>query len=241
MAAEINIKLLNTMKKTLITLLSLAGVAMAGVDGNWAGNFSWGSGETPLTFTFTDGNSPLTIDSVSAVMTAVPSDADPTPEAVTAVYKTTTYQAGTFTPDVNVGDGGTWTLTLNFTNNSTERMDITAITLGVFSFTGGGVSQGNDTERPIIITMSGAMTGITNHTTKGAGTGSLEQVGLVMDDTLTLEAGASIALNFNVKENNTLGTFVGLTGATFSIIPEPATATLSLLALCGLAARRRRQ
>ena len=61
------------------------------------------------------------------------------------------------------------------------------------------------------------------------------------DNYITLTAGASRDLALVVSKVSGNGSFVGLTGASFAVIPEPATATLSLLALAGLAARRRRK
>ncbi|MBQ7023191.1 MAG: PEP-CTERM sorting domain-containing protein [Akkermansia sp.] len=60
---------------------------------------------------------------------------------------------------------------------------------------------------------------------------------------LEISAGGSAQLQLVVSagSNGNGGSFVGLKGATFSNVPEPTTATLSLLALAGLAARRRRR
>lgn len=163
--------------------------------------------------------------------------------STTESYKSTTYQPGTFTPDTNVGSGDDWTLNFKVRNNGEEAITISDITLGVFSFTSVGVSQGNSTSRPIILTLSGDITGVTNYTTEGtnATAGSLAPVKLTLASDVDIDAGKSISFALNVKENNALGTYIGLASATVAIIPEPATATLSLLALCGLAVRRRRR
>lgn len=163
--------------------------------------------------------------------------------STTESYKSTTYQPGTFTPDSNVGSGDDWTLNFTVTNKGEEAITISDITPGVFSFTSGGASQGDNTSRPIILSLSGDITGETNYTTKGtsATAGSLAPVKLTLDSDVDIDAGKSISFALNVKENNTESTYIGLASATVAIIPEPATATLSLMALCGLAVRHRRR
>ena len=225
------------MKKTLITLLSLAGVAVAGVDGDWAGNFSWGAGETTLAFTF-DESAPITLSNLSS----------------TAGYKSVADQPNTYTPDANVGTGTPWTLSFELTNNSSEALDVRAITLNLFLFNGGGGLQDpNDgKDRTVIFSLAPADSETTyfEHTFGFVGqcdnyNGESKNGHITLDlgeNYVALQAGQSIVLEMTAsKGGNNGGTYVGLKGATFSIIPEPATATLSLLALCGLAARRRRK
>ena len=253
------------MKKTLITLLALAGVASASVVGDWQGAFTWGANTsdnpetpdvdetavTPITLNLGTG-APITINSVTAVMTAAASGADasikkddtpnPLPEAVTAVYKQTNNNAyqGTFTPDTNVGNGGTWTITLNFTNTSDELIDVRVITFDYFLFNGSGGLQDGSTYRDLVFSLSGDVSASCEVSAVNTGGKSQTLTFDLGDDYLTLEAGESANVSLYVEEGVSNGTFVGLSGASFRIIPEPATATLSLLALCGLAVRRRR-
>ena len=51
----------------------------------------------------------------------------------------------------------------------------------------------------------------------------------------------TLSLEIFKGENNNTGVFAGIGNITMAVVPEPTTATLSLLALCGLAARRRRR
>ena len=219
------------MKKTLITLLALAGVAVAGVDGDWAGNFSWGA-DTDLALTLTDA--PISISEMTS----------------DKAYKATNSGAyvGTYTPNVNIGENpaNSWTLNFTVTNTSTELLDIRAITLGTFLFNGGGNPQNADTfARPVQFSLSLGDTVLSTVVSPLAGNNW--DAATVIDlgaKYVTLDAGQAATLKLTAQSAQTTtvyGTFVGVKNATFSIIPEPTTATLSLLALAGLAARRRRK
>ena len=221
------------MKKTIITLLALAGVAAAEetITTDYTGQFKWTSSTTP-TLTFSE--------EVDCPLTFVLS--------TTASHKTTSYLPDTFTPDVNVGNGGTWTLSFTATNDSSEAVTLSGIDLGVFSFNNGGTSQPASTSREITLTLSGDLTGVKNYTTEGSNSaaGSLATVALTLDNAVEIGAGESITFDLTVARVTQLGTFIGLNSATLKTtttvqIPEPATATLSLLALAGLAVRRRRK
>lgn len=210
--------------------MALAGVAFAEetIATDYTGQFAWDSSSAPtLTFEGEFADCPLTF-----VL------------STEAAYKTTTYLPGTFTPDVNVGNGGTWTLSFTATNESSEAITLTGMNLGLFSFNAGGATQGNDTKRTITLTLSGDLTGVKQHETVGASTGSLGTVALTLDNAVEISAGKSITFDLTVSRVTEMGTFVGLNSATvktMQLVPEPTTATLSLLALAGLAARRRRK
>ena len=163
------------------------------------------------------------------------------PIASTASYKNTTYQANTFTPDVNIGNGGTWTLSFTLQNETSATLDIDAISFGIFTFNNDGVSQANNTSRDLILTLGGDFGGTASYTHQGSNTGSLISKPLTLQKAVSVAVGDSVDFSLNVQEGVSLGTFVGLKSITFSTpnIPEPTTATLSLLALAGLAARRR--
>ena len=221
------------MKKTFITLIALCGLAMGeDITYDYNGDFSWGADQA-LTFTF-DGASPFSISDLES----------------THSYKNVSTEGytGTYSPDVNVGYGGTWTLTFNLNNTTDEAITLTGISVDLYMFNGSGTIQPSNTQRSITLTLGEDVTGSAsmthNSTTED---GSVETYALDMKNHVEIAAGSSIAITLTAarQETETLGTFVGLTGATFSTstqsIPEPATVTLSLLALCGLAARRRRQ
>lgn len=86
---------------------------------------------------------------------------------------------------------------------------------------------------------------IVNTTTAVQADGSRVATPLVtMSDEITLTTGTSYELKISVANGDTRGgMFVGIGNITMDgqVIPEPATATLSLLALAGLAVRRRRK
>lgn len=235
------------MKKTLITFLALASVAAAGVDGNWKGTFSWGS-DKPLTFNL-GANSPISV-SLSATMQKYAENS----EATNATYKevSTDGYTGTFSPGINVGDatnGGSWTLTFTVKNESDESLDLTGFSVDLYTYASGGGIQGEDTKRALTLTLSNDSNVVafkeTYNITHGGDkpvTGAAKNYAFDMNDSYKyLGVGESFTFDLTVTRSGTNpGTFVGLQSATFKIIPEPATATLSLLALCGLAARRRR-
>lgn len=237
------------MKKTIITLLALAGVASA----DYTGSFSWGA-QQGAAFTF-EGT-----DAIALILEGGSS--------ITAGYKTASSYPGTFTPNVNVGgatpntDGTPWTLDFAIVNYSGRELTINAITFDAFAFNGQGGPQTADTlTRDIVFSLTGATTASTTHSFANVDTDptkeGIEQYNWDTNPTLTFDApvvigaedGSSARFTLKVSELNTAsnGCFIGLTGATLvtpaptPAVPEPTTATLSLLALAGLAARRRRK
>ena len=219
----------------MIALLALTGVASA----DYSGSFSWTTGEIPA---FMFDNAPdglyLMVDEVK-----VNSSATSTP-------KTNEVYPGTVTPDVNVGDGGTWSMGFSIINWGTETLTLKSITLDAFAFNSGGKAQSSDTlDRDIVFALTGAAEVSVVHSFTNINT---TQDGMNWDSnpTLTFAAPLEIAEGdfarfvLTVSEDDSVGCFIGLTGATLvtptAAVPEPTTATLSLLALAGLAARRRR-
>ncbi len=232
----------NNMKKTIIALLALAGVAAA----DYTGSFSWGAGEGAA-FTFSDA------ESIALILEGGSS--------VTAGYKTADSYPNTFTPDVNVGgagdntDGTPWTLDFAIVNYSGSALTINAITFDAFAFNGQGAAQSGDFKtRDIVFALTGAAEVSVVHSFTNIDADP-DVKNWDTNPTLTFDApivigseeGSSAHFTLKVSELNTAsnGCFIGLTGATLvtptAAVPEPTTATLSLLALAGLAARRRRR
>lgn len=221
------------MKKSIIALIALAGMATA--TDKYSGDFAWGSDNTPLTFTFETG-SPFTIESLTCDKT----------------YKSTNVHSETLTPDINIGNtaGASWTLSFTLTNTSTEAIHIKGLELEVFLFNGGGNAQSADNfARPITLTLATEGTTLVTQEVATAGGATAWESKPVLSlvngqgDWYVMEAGDSIDLTLTVTNAQTgdfKGTFVGMTGASV-VVPEPTTATLSLLALAGLAVRRRRK
>lgn len=236
------------MKKTLIALMAIAGMAVA-------------TEETPITLGVTFGNcaqaTPANVtlslgevatgSVVSLVQTAAPT------EAVTLQTKGTAGTAAAiFTPNSNVGTGTPWTATFSFKNVNNVLSSLDSIDLGVVLFNSGGEYQTNKATWTGDIVFTALITN-SNSESLGTFTYTLTPTqgkgSATFDITLT---GTSIDLtdvssfNMELKLTETLGTgtFAGLKTMGFTgtqSIPEPTTATLSLLALAGLAARRRRK
>ena len=242
------------MKKTLITLLALAGVAAAAE-----------SDVTPITLDVTFGNcaqatpSDVTLAIEGGVMTGSVQSLVQTGTS-TAVSLQTSGAAGqdaaVFTPNTNVGNGSPWTATFNFDNVNKALTSLDSINLGVVLFNSGGDYQTGGQYGASwdgIITFTATITDGTDASPLGTFTSTLEPL-TGQDSTpfaVTL-GGSSIDLtnvsSFDMKleltETLSAGTFAGLSSMGFTgtpVVPEPTTATLSLLALAGLAARRRRK
>lgn len=233
------------MKKTLITLLAMAGVAMAGVDGDWT-----------ATFTTSDQSKDQTWEDYSAAFeTGAPLTLDFTGLIITGNTKNGVYTAdapgsmnpSAIRPNANVcaSDAASYVLTCSLKNTSDERMDITAITFASFGYNSSGNAHGNNNNPTASYVLSYKAGADSEYVTLGSQSAEVFSTAEVAYDLaenfLTLEANSSVEFSLSVSKVNGNGSFVGLTGATFSIIPEPATATLSLLALAGLAVRRRRK
>lgn len=212
------------MKKTLIALMALASVAAAE---DYTGTFSWGVDAEAL-FNTTDA---ITLTNLT----------------VDKAYKATNYNPGTFTPSVNM-NAGSWTASFTLTNTSSEAITLSSVTFDAFIFNGGGNQHTTDTvTREVKFTLSGALVGETtvNYTTPW---NTDADANITFATPVELAAGAAYNVTLKVENGGTNpGSFVGLKGATFTSVPvtdpvpEPTTATLSLLALAGLAARRRRK
>ncbi len=160
-----------------------------------------------------------------------------------------------YIPNVNVGNGGTWTATLSYTLPS----DVTSFTLSSIDITGvgcnsGGGAQTANNDRKVR-GVNYTVTVISGDTSTEVGTASWTGVLNDQDDdcsfaasTITLTDALELTGDFQLVITATReaenGCFFGLKDLTLTgttPVPEPTTATLSLLALAGLAARRRRK
>ena len=232
------------MKKTLITLLALAGMTMAAEEVNPITLGSW--------FTDSQGNKQMTVDAVEGLSkenaSALDGDGGFTAdgaEGITvntiftintaALYSTTTLQQGQVLDVVSI--------VLSSKQNTNNYADGNYRTL---SITLNGTTY---TSNPIQFSRTSGY-GTMTYTFTGDNAFSF-----TLGDTLTASLNA-----INGTAHTAYGTFKGQTGVSnFSApsnltdwqaavkinatpaIPEPTTATLSLLALAGLAARRRRK
>ena len=166
-----------------------------------------------------------------------------------AISETNNFSTGSFKTDylrpaVNVGNGGTWTLTFTITNNGLEVATLSSVNLSAFTFNSTGAYQ--DQDRKAQFTMEGTATSYTFNGTQGVDK-AFAEITLDFAD-ITLAAGASHEFSLKVdRGSETNGTFVGLQSVSFSgtgtVVPEPSAfgmlAGLGALAL--VAARRRRK
>lgn len=230
MAAEININQLNTMKKTLITLLSLAGVAMA--EETWQDTFTVPLDITSTAISLDSGYLSLTLNSIGGASTNTYAPAEVT-------------GAEGFSPKIQFvqhnNDGCYWTLDFTLQNNSIYGLTLTGFSFDMFSTTAtGGTHDSGLQDTKVSLSFGESVFGEgTAVLGGGSTTGTAEITGEYL-----LNAGESVDLTMKVQRTKD-GAFTGYAsisaGTMTYVIPEPATATLSLLALCGLAARRRRK
>ena len=230
------------MKKTLITLLSLAGVAM-GIDYK--------------TIDYTFGRA--TVDDVTTI--TITSEQS---QALTLNYVGTTYEtggssavgminadsyAGTYTPNVQLRQNQAsdyWMITFSVTNNTSELITLTNMGFDAYVVNGDGSNKNFNASVTTTntLTIEGIETPWVQENAIATG-GNTTDVSFVLgpNDTTSVDllAGETVQVSFKLGSAKTYNTYAGLTGMSVSYIPEPATATLSLLALCGLAARRRRK
>ncbi|MGN0874433.1 MAG: PEP-CTERM sorting domain-containing protein [Akkermansia sp.] len=161
--------------------------------------------------------------------------------------------ASVLTPNSNVGTGSPWTLTMAYSSGSAAiEPEIASITLSVVLFASSGQYQSDKAnwgEGSIGFTTS--LTNSDNSTTLGTFTGSLTpgtgQGSTPYIVTLTPTSPVSLADNTDFKvtlaltNNLSAGTFVGLNSISYTLVPEPTTALLTLPALGALLLRRRRR
>mgnify|MGYP003305013082 CR=1 FL=1 len=241
------------MKKTLITLMALAGVATA----------------EPLTLELTALNSPGTLIGGSSNSAAVTTEAfDNTTDFTTLTGLFTEsdkwYVSQGYNNDIGTGDvssstdgavlvvGGPGTARsaiggIEFSLTSTQLSQFD----GAIDFTfnvsrHGGNNKKNHEITFYLLTDSVTLTSSTYNTSTGDNllTADSSYVSLTFnaEQVAAMQAtGEDQTFVFVAYSNAVNGSNSGVLMNNFTMIPEPATATLSLLALAGLAARRRRK
>jgi MYXO-CTERM domain-containing protein len=243
------------MKRTIIALMALAGVAAAE---DWTATFT--SKNQTINQTGTDysaifsAGTPLTLDITGLTLQNTGKDQG------NGTYGKDTNGVGnaspsSIRPNVNIGNGGSYTLSFILTNTSQADINLTSLSVNTFTYGSAGNFHQN-VDRPITLTLLGGLTGSSNKTMSSPNipnTDNTTPILLTLNEPVLIKGEKELSFNLTITENNSGGTFVGLKGATFSgeivtpvipdtpAVPEPTTATLSLLALAGLAARRRRR
>ncbi len=262
------------MKKTLITLMALASVAMADAvvttvtDNAFADRDNWtlGSGRGRDSLTIENGS--LRVVNSNWGQTYAEYSLD---ESITLSHETSlSFSVDITTPSLNseivmslVTSSGTYLLGKTYNDGSTTTDE--HVSYGFTADTKVGdkdavtyaFNTGIDTENCVNVTPKGTVGSSTVFTSGGSLTlsGSVEWNGkgfsMILNDgtnpamTWDLETDKFSLEKINIfvdgGNNTTNVTMTNLAMSTTTFIPEPATATLSLLALAGLAARRRRK
>ncbi len=167
-------------------------------------------------------------------------------------------------PNINVGNGNTWSVSLSFTVTETVTVDSIALTL--FTFNGSNaVQQGNrsgtytfELKQNDEVLASCSNSSLTYLGTGDSTAGSSQQASVetlgqtggssgvyeegTLNQTVTLVAGTTYTLELSLGRGTaTQGYFVGLGAIELNTIPEPATASLSILGMAALMMRRRRR
>ena len=176
----------------------------------------------------------------------------------------TNYVNSVLSPNVNVGTGGTWTLTLSFT--VTEDVTIDSIALNLFTFNGSNQIQNSNRKGAYMFNLklgdtvlascadsSLTYAGTGDVTPSGAQKASVETLGQrggssgvreesSLDKAVTLTAGETYSMELSLSRGaETNGYFVGLGAIELNTVPEPATASLGLAGLAVLLLRRRKR
>ena len=160
-------------------------------------------------------------------------------------------------PNINVGNGNVWSVSLSF--SVTEDVSIDSIALNLFTFNGNGNVQQGDRqgaytfnlklENDVLASCSNSnlvYLGTKDGTASGSQQASGGSSGIHEEGTLnqavTLSAGNTYTLELSLNRGQeTQGYFVGLGAIELNTIPEPATASLSILGMAALMMRRRRR
>ena len=242
------------MKSTLFTIVLVAVSSMAMADITYISNAISNDGNTPYVINSStditwaeDGalNRTITINSGSTTLGT-------TPYTNSAAFAAT-----------NVGSGGSWTYTLTFDIASiAEGKSITQIGIDFLSASSSGSVQNLKRYFNAAITLSSGGTNVINERheimTKASGAGSNSTDSAYDTDQITLNTRASSAqlsitgldlaagsyeLTISFSQSRyTGGVFAGVGNiALHTDVPESSTAVLSLLAVVGLVARRRRR
>ncbi len=173
----------------------------------------------------------------------------------TSGIKSSNLAANLLVPDTQMsGNANGWTVTFTFT--AIQAIDITDLTLGFQFVTAGGERHGNSDPKQGTATITLSCNGV-DYTTgswaferpaadknNGGSTPTADVQTMAFTTSTRIEAGETFTLTVNPVASDYGGTFLGLStlslGGTVAPVPEPATASLSLLGLAALMMRRRR-
>ena len=235
------------MKKTFITLLALAGVASAATTQVWDLSQSVTSGAflyDATTGLFTDNSA---VD--GTVLNSV-NESNQIQTNITLTLNLTAAQTVTGNTQLLKMDmGGDIGLALTTTGLAGTWGDSTsgrsAVTFEALLADSGVFAdiEGNKYITLTFVETYGSGVQVWSNTTKLINDTTLKSSGNTSLTSIYVNSGYVEALQFETewKGDNIVNTNVAFNAEAMQVIPEPATATLSLLALAGLAARRRRK
>lgn len=243
------------MKSTLFTIVLVAVSSMAMADITYISN----AGNTPHVI---NSSTDITWVGSGALSSSVKDVVLPTESNVTKTFTPTDYTNSATFGNTNVGKGGSWTYTLTFDIASiAEGKSITQIGIDFLSASASGSVQNLQRDFRAAITLSSGGPNMIDKeyyviNTKEAGTGNSTDSAYDTDQ-ITLNTRASSAqlsitgldldagrytLSITFSQETNKGTFAGVGNiALHTDVPESSTAVLSLLAVVGLVARRRRR
>ena len=227
------------MKKTIIALLALTGVAAAATEVNYTltkdATATWGDPETETLgtgITFNETDDILTLKYLYTTYSGTGSSSkDSWITPTNAAYK------DSYSPSAQLSVGSSDVVTLSFriTNSSKQAITLNALSFDVYCMTGTGGDKAAHEAYDVYASINGGTPSVLS-----AGRGGTVSTAN-FDTDIDLAAGECVDVSYSMKFKAEYSAYYGLTGGSVTYtVPEPTTATLSLLALAGLAARRRR-
>ena len=236
------------MKKTFITLLALAGVASAATTQVWDLSQSVTSGDflyDASTGLFTDNT-----DVEGTVLNGVDGSSKIQTNISFTLNLTAAQTVTGYTQLLKMDMSGDIGLALTTTGLASTWGDSTSDSRGSVTFStllaDSGVFADIEGNKYITLTFVetyGSGVQVWSNTTKLVDDAGLKSSSNTSLASIYVNSGYVEALQFETewKGDNIVNTNVAFNAEAMQVIPEPATATLSLLALAGLAARRRRK
>ncbi len=255
------------MKKTLVTILavcSLAAEASVETISDTLTMTTTFSDKTASAITAT--TNALVGTKATTLSTQVATDPYGNIETQYSVYKMSGTVGSTktyMTPEGNVGTGETWVSTFTYDTSNWESFTLSTIALDMVAYNSNGNWQSHSTNRGLKFdvavysvvgqtdTKIGSAVFVRDGSYSYSSVYTFSPISFVAEEGQSLSdiTSDSVKLVITASNNGTRnGCYYGLESITLTgaataavAIPEPATATLSLLALAGLAARRRRK
>lgn len=219
------------MKKTLIALMALAGISLGQTTTE---KFNITRTDNLVSFELANEEAIITLAYISKSYSTGGNSSDG--------WENPASYPNTFSPNVQLRGSDndptlsdSWTMNFSVKNNGDKLIELTSLTLNVYCINGGGSNKNAD------ITTKAQLTGCEAVNPVSPAWGGLGAATFTFTTPIVLAAGKSTELAFTLNNAQAHNTYAGLASGSISYIPEPATATLSLLALAGLAVRRRRK